>query len=194
MTEDGASDGRVMDAKMSSTIKVRPSTDDDVPAMLAIYKDHITHGLGDLGAYEPSRFDEEDLKRRRKNMRKHRLPHLVAELGGVVAGYVYAVPFRKRPVYRYTVKHSIYVHPGFQHMGVGRALLAELIEACAAGGYRQLVGYIDSGNAQSLKLHHALGFVDVGTLSAVAYRFGQWTDTVMVQRALGRGKGVPPDD
>ena len=126
-------------------------------------------------------------------MRKHRLPHLVAEIDGAVAGYVYAVPFRKRPAYRYTVKHSIYVHPGYQHMGVGSALLSELIEACAKAGYRQLVGYIDSGNAQSLKLHQALGFVQVGTLFAVAYRFGRWADTVMVQRALGSGSGVPPD-
>ena len=174
-------------------IKVRPSSDDDVPAMLAIYRHHIAHGVGDLGAYELSRFDEEDLKRRRRTMRKHRLPHLVAEIDGGIAGYVYAVPFRKRPVYRYTVKHSIYVHPGFQHRGVGKALMSDLIEACAEAGYRQLVGYIDSGNAQSRKLHQALGFVDVGTLSAVAYRFGRWTDTVMVQRALGPGDRVPPD-
>ena len=156
--------------------------------MLAIYRHHVTHGVGDLGAYEPSRFDEEDLKRRRKTMRKHhRLPHLIAEIDGAVAGYVYAVPFRKRPAYRYTVKHSIYVHPGCQHLGVGKALLSELIEACAEAGYRQLVGYIDSSNARSLHLHQALGFVQVGTLSAVAYRFGRWADTIMVQRPLGYG-------
>ena len=128
MTSDAT---RLMDAAAVTAVAVRSSTDDDVPAMLAIYRHHVTHGVGDLGAYEPSRFDEEDLKRRRKNMRKHRLPHLVADINGVIAGYVYAVPFRKRPVYRFTVKHSIYVHPGYQHMGVGRALLSELIEACA---------------------------------------------------------------
>ena len=185
---------RLMDSTAAPAIEVRPSTDDDVPAMLAIYQQHIAHGVGDLGAYEPSRFDEEDLKRRRKNMRKHRLPHLVAEIDGAVAGYVYAVPCRKRPAYRYTVKHSIYVHPNFQHMGVGKAMLSELIEACAQAGYRQLVGYIDSSNAQSLHLHQALGFVQVGTLPAVAYRFGRWADTVMVQRALGYGDRLPPDE
>lgn len=183
-----------MDPATACIIKVRPSTDDDVPAMLAIYQHHVTHGVGDLGAYEPSRFDEEDLKRRRKTMRKHRLPHLVADIDGAIAGYVYAVPFRKRPAYRYTVKHSIYVHPGYQHMGVGKALLAELIEACAEASYRQLVGYIDSSNDRSLKLHQALGFVQVGRLPAVAYRFGRWADTVMVQRALGHGDRLPPDE
>ena len=65
-------------------------------------------------------------------MRKHRLPHLVADRDGTVVGYAYAVPFRKRPAYRYTLKHSIYVHPDHLHSGVGRTLLPALIDACAA--------------------------------------------------------------
>ena len=49
-------------------------------------------------------------------MRKRRLPHLVAEVDGSVAGYAYAVPFRKCPAYRYTLKHSIYVQIGRAHV------------------------------------------------------------------------------
>src|SRR5579864_5938149 len=112
-------------------IIVRPSRDDDVPAMLAIYRFHIARGVGDLGEYVPEELDAEDLKRRRKNMRGHRLPHLVAERGGEVVGYAYAVLFRKRPAYRYAVKHSIYVRHDAQHGGVGRTLLTALIDACA---------------------------------------------------------------
>ena len=83
-------------------------------------------------------------------MRKKRLPHLVADRDGVVAGYAYAVPFRKRPAYRYTLKHSIYVHHEHLNAGIGRRLLPALIEACAAGGYRQMIGYIDAQNEASL--------------------------------------------
>jgi hypothetical protein len=104
----------------TSPIVLRPSSDDDVPAMLDIYRHHIAHGVGNLGAFEPTPFDADDLKARRKNMLKHRLPHLVA-IDGAVAGYAYAVLFRKRPAYRSTVKHSIYVHPDRLHTGVGRA-------------------------------------------------------------------------
>ena len=117
-------------------------------------------------------------------MRKHRLPHLVATIDGAVAGYAYAVLFRKRPAYRFTAKHSIYVHPDRLHIGVGRALLPALIDACAAAGFRQMVGYVDSANVASLRLHEACGFRQVGYLRAVAFRFGEWTDTVMVQRAI----------
>ena len=172
-------------ASPPSPILLRPSGDDDVPAMLEIYRQHIEHGVGNLGAFEPTPFDADDLKARRKSMLKHRLPHLVATIDGAVAGYAYAVLFRKRPAYRFTAKHSIYVHRDRLHIGVGRALLPALIEACASAGFHQMIGYIDSANVASLQLHERCGFRKVGYLRAVAFRFGEWTDTVMVQRAIG---------
>ena len=125
-------------------------------------------------------------------MRKRRLPHLVAEVDGSVAGYAYAVPFRKRPAYRYTLKHSIYVHHAFVNCGIGQTLLPALMDACASAGYRQLIGYIDTANKAPLRLHEAFGFVRVGLLPAVGFKFGQWVDSVLVQRALGPGETTLP--
>jgi len=171
---------------------VRQSRETDVPAMLAIYRYHIGRGIGELGDYEVEEMHPEDLKRRRKNMRTRRLPHLVAERGGAVAGYAYAVPFRKRPAYRYAVKHSIYVHHERQHLGIGRMLLLALVDACAAAGYRQMIGYIDGANDPSLHLHESCGFQRVGLLPSIGYKFGHWSDSVMVQRSLGPGASTPP--
>lgn len=176
----------------SLKVFVRASTDADVPAMLAIYHHHISAGVSDLAAADDAgRLEAEDMRRRRKNMRNRRLPHLVAEADGIVAGYAYALPFRKRPAYRYTLKHSIYIHHQFVNSGIGRTLLPTLIDACAAAGYRQLIGYIDAGNQASLRLHESLGFARVGLLPAVAFKFGHWVDTVIVQRALGAGATTP---
>lgn len=174
----------------SGRIVVRPSTEADAPAMLAIYKGYVTHGLNNGAEFEPMHAD--DIKRRRKNMQKHRLPHLVAELDGVVIGYAYAVPFRKRPAYRYCVKHSIYVHENHLRAGAGRRLLPALIEACANAGYRQMIAYVDSENQASLNLHEACGFRRVAFLEGIGFRFGKWTDSVMLQRALGLGASEPP--
>jgi L-amino acid N-acyltransferase YncA len=171
---------------------VRPSRDDDVPAMLTIYRYHIAHGVGDLGDYEPDSLDAEDLKRRRKNMRGRRLPHVVAERAGDIVGYAYAVPFRKRPAYRYAVKHSIYVRHDAMHEGVGRMLLQALIDACAAADYRQMIGYIDGANVASLRLHETCGFREVGRLPSIGYKFGHWSDSVIVQRSLGPGSSAAP--
>ncbi|WP_442916056.1 GNAT family N-acetyltransferase [Lichenihabitans sp. Uapishka_5] len=178
---------------LNGDVVIRPSTEADVTAMLAIYEHHIAKGVGDLGDYQPEAPNADDLKRRRKAMRKKRLPHLIADFEGIVAGYAYAVPFRKRPAYRYTLKHSIYVHQAFLHAGIGRKLLPALVEACAAGGYRQLIGYIDGANEASLRLHEACGFAVVARLPSVGYKFGHWSDSVMVQRALGDGDATPPN-
>ena len=179
-------------AAPGAEVVIRPSSDADVPAMIAIYERHIRRGVGDTGDFEEERLLPDELKRRRKNMRSKRLPHLVAERGGQIAGYAYAVPFRKRPAYRYTLKHSIYVHPDHLHAGIGRRLLPALIEACAAGGYRQMIGYIDASNEASLRLHEACGFVRVGTLPAIGYKYGRWSDSVMVQCPLGTGSEDQP--
>ena len=170
-------------------ITVRPSTEADVPAMLAIYTHHVQHGIGEFD-HEPLHPD--DLKRRRKNMLKRRLPHLAADRDGTVVGYAYAVPFRKRPAYRYVVKNSIYVHPDHLHAGVGRKLLSGLIDACAAAGFRQMIAYIESSNEPSLALHEVFGFMRVGYLKSVGYKFGRWTDSVMLQRVLGDGDTTQP--
>lgn len=174
-------------------ITVRPSQEVDVEAMLAIYRHHIARGVDPSLVHEAVDPEPDDLKRRRRNMRRHRLPHLVAESGGAVLGYAYPVLFRKRPAYRHTLKHSIYVHPEHLHKGIGRILLPALIDACAAAGYRQLIGYIDAANVASIGLHKSCGFREVGYLSSVGYKFGHWTDVVMVQRSLGSGGATPPD-
>jgi len=176
----------------SRRVFVRNSRDSDVPAMLAIYLHHIRRGVdpGVDGEFETP--DAEDLKRRRKSMQRRKMPHIVAEENGVVVGYAYAVPFRKRPAYRFCVKHSIYVHNDHLHRGVGRQLMGALIDACAAAGFRQMIGYIDAANRASLGLHEAFGFRQVGYLPSVGYKFGHWTDTAMIQRSLGPGATEPP--
>ena len=170
---------------------MRNSRDGDVAAMLAIYLQHIRRGV-DPGVDALRNADVEDLKRRRKSMNRRKMPHLVAEEAGTMVGYAYAVPFRKRPAYRYCVKHSIYVHNDQLHRGIGNQLMAALIDACAAAGFRQMIGYIDAANLASLGLHEAFGFRQVGYLPSIGYKFGRWTDTVMVQRSLGPGATEAP--
>jgi len=182
-----------LDGETAGGAAVRPSREADVPAMLAIYLHHIRHGVEPGAARDVEAPDFEDLKRRRKTMHRGRLPHLVAERAGVVLGYAYAVPFRKRPAYRYAVKHSIYVHHEHLGRGVGRLLMAALIDVCAAAGYRQMIGYIDAANQASLRLHASFGFRQVGLLPAIGYKFGRWTDTAMVQRSLGLGATAAPE-
>lgn len=172
-------------------LRIRPTIDADIEAMLAIYRRHIRQGVeegvDESGVPEPS-----DLRDRRKNLQDRRFPHLAAVENGEVVGYAYVVPFRKRPAYRFSVKHSIYIHHDQRRRGIGAVLLQALIDACAASGFRRMIGYIDADNIASLALHEKLGFARAGLLPGAAYRNGRWSDTVLVERSLGPGATAPP--
>ena len=102
-------------------------------------------------------------------------------------------PYRPRAAYRDTVENSVYLAPDAIGLGFGRRLLQALIEECTARGLRQMVAVVgDSANLPSIRLHERLGFRMVGTLAAVGFKHGRWLDTVLLQRALGPGDGVPP--
>ncbi len=56
-----------------------------------------------------------------------------------------------------------------------------------------MIGYIDGANEASMRLHRAFDFREVGRLPNVGYKFGHWTNSVMMQRSLGLGASAPPE-
>ena len=113
------------------------------------------------------------------------LPFLVAESGGVLAGYAYAGPWRRKPAYRLTVEDSVFVAPGMTGAGIGRQLLTELLAQCTAAGVRQVIAVIaDAGDPASAGLHLACGFTEAGRLTDVGFKHGRWIDTLLMQRTL----------
>ena len=169
---------------------MRPATPQDIPAIHAIYSHHVLKGLASFEEEPPP---PEELRRRLGDVIGQGLPYLVADFGGAIAGYGYCAPYRTRSAYRYALEDSIYVRPDVQGRGVGTALLAELIRRCESLGYRQLIAVIgDSAHVASINLHAACGFLRVGTLRSVGFKFGRWVDSVIMQRPLGRGDATLP--
>jgi L-amino acid N-acyltransferase YncA len=174
---------------------IRPSRDDDVMAIAAIYGHHVLNGIASFEEVAPS---TEEMARRRAELVARGLPYVVAERrngpnGGKVVGYCYAGPYRARIGYRFSLEDSIYIDPGEVGRGIGRALLARVIERSTELGYRQMVAVIGgSETLPSIRLHAALGFTHVGVLSAIGFKFGRWIDSVLMQRALGPGDTTLP--
>jgi phosphinothricin acetyltransferase len=176
--------------KAAEPLLVRPSHASDGARIAAIYRHHVLHGLA---SFEEAPPDPAELARRRADVLARGLPHLVACDGDTVLGYAYAGPYRTRSAYRYTVEDSVYIAPEAIRRGVGRTLLAAVIEACERAGCRQMIAVIgDSGHDASIGLHRALGFEPAGMLRAVGFKFGRWVDSVLMQRALGPGDGTSP--
>ncbi len=171
---------------------VRDARPSDMPAVEQIYAREVLQGLASFEEVPPT---ANDLLARRERVLALGLPYLAAELGGEVAGYGYASPYRPRPAYRHTVENSVYVADGLQGRGIGRALLSAVIARCEAGPWRQMIAVIgNSGNAGSIALHASLGFERVGVLQAVGFKHGRWVDTVIMQRGLGAGRQRPPEN
>jgi L-amino acid N-acyltransferase YncA len=171
-------------------IVVRPATPGDVPAIAAIYGHHVATGLASFELQPPS---IEEMMRRHRELTANGFPYLVAERAGRIAGYAYAGPYRARPAYRFSVENSVYIDPDVRRGGIGRQLLQALIAECERRGFRQMVAVIgDSGNAASIGLHAACGFMLIGALPSIGYKFGRWVDSVFMQRPLGEGSATLP--
>jgi len=169
---------------------IRPSRDDDMAAITAIYAHHVLHGTGTFETEPPS---ASDMAARRADVLAKGLPYLVAEADGQVLGFAYCNWFKPRPAYRFSAEDSIYMAPEAQGQGMGRALLAELALRAQAAGLRKLIAVIgDSGNAGSLGVHRAVGFTEVGVLRSCGWKFDRWLDIVLMEMTLGPGDNTPP--
>ena len=171
-------------------IAIRPAEPRDIAAITRIYAHAVLHGTASFELEPP---DEAEITRRYTALHNGRFPYIVAEVEAEIAGYAYAGPYRARPAYRFTVEDSIYIDPAMQRRGIGRALLERLLAESEKEGFRQMIAVIgDSNQRPSIALHEALGFRMVGTFEAVGYKFGRWLDSVLMQKALGKGATTIP--
>lgn len=160
---------------------IRPATEADVPAILAIYNDAVAHSTA-IWNETPS-----DLEGRRAWLRERQgrgFPILVADDAGQVVGYASFGDFRPFEGYRITCEHSVYVAQGARRRGMGTALVAALIEEARKLGKQAMVGAIDAANADSIGLHEKLGFVEVARMPGVGTKFGRKLDLVLMQKTL----------
>lgn len=173
------------------TLTIRPSRDDDVAAITAIYAHHVLHGTGTFETEAPS---PADMAARRADVLGKNLPYLVAEEDGEVLGFAYCNWFKPRPAYRFSAEDSIYMAESARGKGLGAKLLAALSQAAEAVGVRKLIAVIgDSANVGSVGVHRAQGFTHVGVLKDCGWKFGQWRDVVLMEKVLGEGSTTQPE-
>lgn len=178
-------------AQGSKPFIVRDGRDGDIARITAIYALEVRDGSASFELEPP---DEDEMRRRFRAIRDAGLPYLVAaDAGGHILGYAYAGPYRPRPAYGATVEDSVYVADEARGQGIGRKLLAELIDRCRRAGKREMIAIIgDTGNHGSIALHEALGFRLVGTLRQVGRKHDRWIDTVLMQLALHHERDEEP--
>jgi L-amino acid N-acyltransferase len=112
-------------------------------------------------------------------------PAIVAEdAAGEVVGFASLTAYRPRPAYATTVEDSVYVGRDQRGNGVGRVLLADLLELAVDHGFHSVIGRIVGDHEVSIALHARLGFEEVGREREVGRKFGKWLDVVLMQKML----------
>ncbi len=170
---------------------LRDASQADIPAIADIYRESVLNGVASYEIVPPS---EAEMTQRFSAIVSQRYPYIAAvDADGGLLGYAYASAFRTRPAYRWMVEDSIYLAPEARGRGIGKVLIAELINRCTDLGFRQMTAVIGGASPASIALHLKAGFVEVGLMRGTGYKHGRWLDTMFMQRALGEGMTTAPD-
>ncbi|MCG3174157.1 MAG: N-alpha-acetyltransferase RimI [Myxococcota bacterium] len=122
---------------------IRPAAREDVPSVAAIESRVF------VGGWSPVMFEME--------LEAGDGYFLVAETGGVIAGYVV---YRLNPEEAWLLELA--VSPEFRRKGLGRELLRRFISAARESGARQAILEVRTGSAPAISLYENAGFQRMG--------------------------------
>lgn len=161
---------------------LKSCTEKQLPEILEIFNDAI---LNSTALYDYKIRTMETMYAWYDEKIAHNYPVIGAfDENNVLLGFATYGMFRVRPAYKYTVEHSVYVHPDKRGQGTGRILLREIIRKAEEQDFHVMVGVIDTSNEVSIKLHENEGFVLTGVMKEVGFKFGKWLDAAFYQLTL----------
>lgn len=159
-------------------INIRNAVDNDLQEILDIYNDAI---LNTTAVFQYEVHTIEMRKEWFAQKQKDRFPVFVAVEDNVVVGFSTFGPFRAWQGYKYSVEHSIYVEKDQRGKGIGKMLLQPLIDEARKMNMHTIIAGIDGDNKISIAFHKQFGFVEVGYIKEVSWKFERWLDLVFMQ-------------
>ena len=164
-----------------STVSLRAAQESDAQAIAEIYNYEVENSTATFDLVPRSLEEQRDWITTRSGA----FSAIVAvdSVAGVI-GFAALSTYRDRAGYRTTVENSVYVHRHHQQRGIGKLLLAALLDSARDSGFHTVIARIDSQSTGSLALHRSLGFVEVGVEREIGRKFGRWLDSIIMQRML----------
>lgn len=155
-------------------MEIRLAGREDVPALLDIYNYEVINGVATLDLNTRTL---EEWYEWYDAHNKDNHPLIVGVEDGEITGYASLSEYRQKEAYKTTVELSIYVSPNHRKKGVGRALMAHILEMAKNDERTHcVVSVITAGNEASTKLHAEFGFTYCGTIPEVGAKFGRMLD------------------
>lgn len=157
-------------AKSSDVVQILPIVNYAILNTTAIY-DYAPRTLADMEQWFSAK-------------QQGNFPVLVAIQNDIIVGYASYGHFNVKEGYKYSVEHSVYVAEGHSGKGIGKLLLATLIQHAKKQGLHTMIGLIEADNKDSIAFHEKFGFVKTGVLKQVGYKFNRWLDVQYMQLIL----------
>ena len=164
---------------------VRTASPDDAESILTIYTPYVTQTAVSFEERPPA------IEEMRERIRKSHV-WLVAEEDSRINAYAYAARFHPRDAYRWSVEVSIYVVEDAQGRGLGKLLLAALLERLRELGFVNVFAGTTLPNAGSVTLFESFGFEKIAHQRKVGYKLGSWHDVGWWQLHLRDAPNPPP--
>ena len=168
---------------VSVELTIHPMTDADWPAVRDIYAEGIATGDATFETSVPD-WNEWD----RNHLSACRLVARGEGSDGVL-GWVALSPVSSRCVYGGVAEVSVYIAARARGRGVGKRLLAALIEDSEREGLWTLQAGLFPENTASVAVHRQCGFREVGVRERIGEMNGVWRDDLLMER---RSKTVAP--
>lgn len=153
---------------------LRVATADDLPAIVAIYNQTVGVANAD---FHPVHV--EDRQGWFLAHGDHR-PILVIQRGAQVVAWASLSNLYDRPAYAPSTEISVYVDKAHYGQGLAKTLVLALLERAHGLDIKNVVALIFAHNTASLRLFYGVGFMQWGTLPAIAWSGGGLADVVML--------------
>jgi phosphinothricin acetyltransferase len=165
----------------TTAVTIRPATIADAGAIVEIYNREVVETTATFDLVPRSLEGQQEWL----SARSGAFAAIVAvDAARRVVGFAALSPYKERAAYRTTVEDSVYVHRDVGGRGIGKLLLAKLVDVARESGFHSVIARIEASSAPSRALHASCGFELVGIEREVGRKFNRWLDVAVMQRLL----------
>ena len=163
-------------------VAIRHATKADLGAINAIYNSYIVgrHTSFDLEPWSSA----ERVEWFAKYADTGRYQVLVAATPDGVVGFASSSPFRDKAGYDTSVETTIVLEEAALGRGLGRRLLAALLERLAVEPIHRAYALIALPNEASIRLHESFAYRTVGTLDEVGHKLDDYHSVLIMERDM----------
>ncbi|MFN3844592.1 MAG: GNAT family N-acetyltransferase [Paracoccaceae bacterium] len=160
---------------------IRDATGGDAAAIATIWNHYIRDTAVTFNAAEKPVAEVVELIAARQAAGR---AFLVAEADGRVQGFATYDQFRGGIGYAHAMEHTIHLAPDARSRGIGARLMYRVEMQAKAAGAHVVVAGVSAENSAGLGFHAAMGYVQVGMMPEVGYKFGRSMNLVLMQKIL----------